>query len=547
MKKQIIAVLLLLSVLFAVVSCREHIPSVDPSGSGIGGETEGSSGSAGTESNDGAPFVITVMAGGSPYIPDMSLPEEDALQVRLTDGKTYHTEKLGADGKVEIDGLDGDYTVTLLNVPTGYTYNPNIYTVGNDKKTLSIELLTIIKTYGNGSDMYSNTINLSKTGVYRANIRKENQVVYYEFQPKQAGRYCFESMIDISAEMYNPKAEIYTGSFAYWLYNETLDGGGVSGEYTKNFRHIVEVDEKFAGHSSYLIGIKVEGKDAVYPTYVDFSISYLGTYSEEDTLDSTMIRPTFIPGSNVGGKRNDNGFLEWREELYEHLDADKAIHGSDNYIDAALRVDGKRVFDQRAYKLNPDDGLYHRYDLEEYASTNGWGPILYADITVNYMFAQGTDYPSAFNVVEYNGNKALTLCEGTVNYKLFIEGYDVLSVTQPGQNGSYFCNSDCPCYEAYKENKPNNNGGMCAIEENCTECKATCRHLPAEFKYQKGYANIVNEDGRAPVTEELKLFLQRYSESQRFFADGYGWVETYEPRYDGYEDSQWLFACGFYY
>ncbi len=552
MKKQLTALLLTLVMLLSLASCAaEHIPAIDPSGTGITDATSDTTDNVPDSSDtpddpnlpqkpdEDAPFVISVIYAGSAYLPDMTLSEDAALKVRLSDGASFHTERVGEDGTVSLEGLDGDYSVTLLNVPDGYTYNPNIYSVSNDSKNVSVELLTIGKTLGNGKDKY-NAIRLNKTGVYRATIKKAEQVVFYQFTPTKAGRYSFESMMDITAEMYNPKAEVYTGTFAAWYYNETLDGGGPSGQYTKNFKHVVEVPEEFLG-SNYLIGVLVEGKDAVYPAYVDFAISYLGTASYEE-VESNMVYPEFIPGSNVGGELNDNAFLEWRDNLRKYLEDNKALfNNSDTYNDAAMRIDGKLIFDEDYYKLNPDDGLYHRYDLELYASTNGWGPVLYADITSACIFMA-----EPLNVIEYQGNKALTVCEGTLNYKLFIEGYDPLTIPQGDQSGAYFCNSNCPCYLEFDENKPNNNGGMCAVEEKCTQCNSTCRHLPEKFKYQKGYSQIVNEDGRAPVTEELKIFLQRYSESQRLFSDGNGWAETSSPRYDAYEDSQWLFACGYY-
>ena len=64
----------------------------------------------------------------------------------------------------------------------------------------------------------------------------------------------------------------------------------------------------------------------------------------------------------------------------------------------------------------------------------------------------------------------------------------------------------------------------------------------------KGYADLVNSDGVAPVTPELKEFLQMYvSNSGFFFADGEGSIETDEEYpIDSYEDAQWLFACGYY-
>ena len=63
----------------------------------------------------------------------------------------------------------------------------------------------------------------------------------------------------------------------------------------------------------------------------------------------------------------------------------------------------------------------------------------------------------------------------------------------------------------------------------------------------KGYADYVNADGVAPVTPELKEFLQSFSITRGYFADGEGWAET-NPNVsvDAYEDSQWLFACGYY-
>ena len=63
----------------------------------------------------------------------------------------------------------------------------------------------------------------------------------------------------------------------------------------------------------------------------------------------------------------------------------------------------------------------------------------------------------------------------------------------------------------------------------------------------KGYVSYCNADGVAPVTEELKEFLQGFAITQRYFSDGEGWVET-NSKYpiDAYEDSQWLFACAYY-
>ena len=62
---------------------------------------------------------------------------------------------------------------------------------------------------------------------------------------------------------------------------------------------------------------------------------------------------------------------------------------------------------------------------------------------------------------------------------------------------------------------------------------------------KEGYNAWCNSDGVAPVTAELADFLQKFAISQRYFADGDGWAERNNGIY-AYEDSQWLFACGYY-
>ena len=59
-----------------------------------------------------------------------------------------------------------------------------------------------------------------------------------------------------------------------------------------------------------------------------------------------------------------------------------------------------------------------------------------------------------------------------------------------------------------------------------------------------GYAQKCNADGVVPVTPELKDFLQKFAIQRQYFADGEGHVDR--TGVYAYEDSQWLFACGYY-
>ncbi len=524
MKNKIISLLLALSLLLSLTACGQYNPS-DSDGKQENEQTSDTD-SGGTSEDKGEPFVATVMLGGKAYTPPKASDDSLALKVRWTDGVNYHTVTVGEDGRAECYGLDGDYTVTLVNLSSDYTYNPNIYKASNDSRSVIIELLTLTKTRGTGTGLYS-CIALSKPGNYRAQIKKEGQIVYYEFTPTRAGIYSIESMVDVIAGMYDPVADVYNGSMADKKYAYQLDGGGASGSYTTNFKHTISIDEKFIGNC-YTFGVFVNIKDATYPVNVDFSITYEGSYEFEWTV-SNLMYPAFIP--------NDSTYDSWYEDYVAYLKADRLKYGDLRENIASVTVDGKNVFDAQYFRLNEEDGYYHVYDEEKYAAYGGWGPILYANISTPCIFLD-----TALNMVEYAGNKALTVSSGTENYKLFIEGYNEL-IKSHGDVGPYFCVDTCACYAT--------NGGACATEDNCQTCFANgCRTLPRRYIGQRGYADIAI-DGRCPVTEELKDFLQKFASSQKYFSDGNGWIDGDDPtrtvpRYHAYEDSQWLFACMYY-
>lgn len=516
MKNWLISLILILSLLLSFASCGEYNAPIDNGDKNE--QTDDEDNNTGDDQNDsqnntGTPFTALIMLAGKPYVPT-NTSADNSLKVRWTDGKSYKTEAVGEDGVATCYGLDGDYTVTLINLPTGYTYNPNIYTAGNDNPNVIIELKKISKGTGSSIDLY-NCIEIYNTGVFRANITKEDEVIFFQFTPTRAGRYVIESWMDVSAQMYNPIADIYIGTSAWKQYNSKLDDGGISSGYTKNFKSVIEVDEDFVGNS-YTFGVWVEGKDAVYPVNVDFSIDYAGDYHYDGYVESSLVMPSFIT------KNFD------RVAYQSYLAADREKFGDSEYNEAYAAIGELKVFDQRGFKYNEADGYYHVYNEEKYASNGGWGPILYANITIPTKIIPST----SFDQVEYHGNKNLTLNQGKENYKLFIEGYSALIAD--GVN--YFCLRDCPCY--------GKNGGYCSTEDNCQQCTDDCRHIPEANKNQLGYANIVVE-GRCPVTEELKDFLQKYSVSQKLFSDGLGPAEQHYG-YDSYEDSQWLFACGYY-
>ena len=189
------------------------------------------------------------------------------------------------------------------------------------------------------------------------------------------------------------------------------------------------------------------------------------------------------------------------------------------------------MFDEDNYKVwqinEGGDGVYHVYDPDKYASTNGYGPILVAFISKPCRFLN-----VAFTEIESMGNKVLTV-NGSENYKQFIEGWEAVA------SAGYYCDFNCKCHPASDPYK--------ACPPGCTKCNPTCTPCPEDMMYKPGYAAWCNADGVAPVTEELAEFFQKYATSHRYFADGDGWVEKHKAfAIDAYEDSQWLFPCGYY-
>ena len=517
-----------------------------------------------------APYTVTLMHNGKVFT------AADGILAQWTDGYSYHKAPF-VGGKAEVAALDGDFRVTLSGLPEGYTYDPNVYTATVTGRDVQIELMRVDVPRGAGSDEY-HCIALGKTGYYRAQYARAGQLVFFEFVPTTAGTYVLESLVDTAAQQYNPVLMVYYGSSQFKIFDHEQDGGGAEDGYTKNFRYLMQVDDEEIG-SVFTFAIRLDAKSAEFPQTVDFSIGLESTF-DRDHIVSTMQIPTemyalmfehlnglramseqqFFDTVGVFGTQgtqiyealkvlkfttNEAEFPQSVQNLYAVMRESRftavanylkgIYNGSGAYVGAETKQNGRNVFDGDCYRVNPATGVYHVYDEVKYAANNGYGPMLYADITGNCRFLD-----ASFSTVEYIGNKALTVAGGTKNYKQFIEGYDALIVDPPSLDlGPYFCVTVCPCRTQ----------GRCegACLYTCAYCHVDCRRLQPLQMRGLGYADVVNADGRFPVTPELKEFLQEYSCAQLLFRDGNGWVEENPNiKVDAMEDDQWLFACGYY-
>ena len=529
MLKKLIALLLAMLTLFSATACMGEFQfGRPPESSGTEEEEGGGSGYVPPEMNDDPTddFTVTLMADGQPYT-----PLADNMFAYWNDGSSIHTARFDKNGVARIDGLDGNYRVSVTNVPSEYTYNPNGYEATNLERNIVVDLYTLNFLTGGGTGMYDCYI-FQKTGVYCATIENENDAIFFQYAPDGMGEYSIESWVDVVADNVNPSLDVYIGSSAWKQYSYSIDRseGAQCGSYTLNFIHTVQIAEENissgGGQAVYTFAVKAESKNNKYPLVVTFAVKRDGDFELPDSVG---------PGGSVGQGK------VMAAPKYDFSNYNVADHEyNKNAVGVEYLLSGNTyVFDDRTVKLwekrHGGDDFYHLYDEEKYAETGGYGPILYAYITTKTRFV---DQP--FTKMEYNSSGEIinnALSSNGVNYKHLIEGYTALA-----KNG-YYCISGCPCHDEADEPK------LPVCEEGCTECTAYCRQCSTELVGFEGYQAYANSDGLVPVTAEIQQFLAGYCGKADFFRDGQGSLEnkiTNGRYYQAVGDSGWLFACAYY-
>ena len=523
--KKLCSLLIVCVMLFSLVACE-----LGDYNYAVGGGNGGGSGSNKPDApvldddptND---FTVTLRANGEPYSPRME------MYAYWSDGFSVHTAPIDENGVARIDGLNGDYRVTLSAVPNELTYDPNTHIATNDARNIVLDLYTLNYLTGSGTGMYD-CYHFSKTGVYSAVIEDADDAIWFQYAPDRSGTYTIESWADTTADNINPDVDVYGGSSQFKYSLGTIEDGGTCGSYTRNFVHNVQIaDENISsgGQVVYTFAVRASVKNNKYPVTVTFAVKRDGDFElggGGDTSGRGLVVPQFDFSTYNVAEHNYVGYTMKYPE--------KAFEGKANTY----------VFDEEDFKLweieKGGDGFYHVYDKDKYADTEGYGPILYAHITTASRFLN-----KPFTEVEYGAN-AMTgeiqiinsaLSINGKNYKHFIEGQEKLTQFR------YYCVSACPCHASAQA------GSAWACPLDCMECDRNCRKCPEELIGHKGYQAYANDDGMVAVTAELKEFLMGYCDKQTFFYDGSGVIEK-EPidgiYYQAVGKSGWLFACAYY-
>lgn len=444
------------------------------------------------EANDGY-FSVRLSYKNEPFT------QTSGMHAYWSDGSSIHAADF-ENGVAKIAGLDGDYTVTIDGLPIILFYDPNSHRASNDEQDITIDLYTVTETdpKQKGTNEYTDSIKVSEPGLYQTTIEERLHKIFYEFTPRVSGTYTIETIMSTQENKVNPRFDVYTGTRVAKYFAYTLDDGGESGVYTRNPRYQVSVAKGNVG-MAYTFSVTAEQRDGIYPTDVYFLIRYEGTYNPP-ALDKSII----VPDQNALISRGTitDAWIKEHDNL--------ASLGELQYPEIKISETATdRRFDSDLFGLSSNEGedFYRMYN----ESTGKYdGAVLYAQITKSHRFFAANQGASVsfVNVEATSGTGVLSLSNGKENYKLFIEG-----------------------------------GAACVAQnvvgmENCGDLK--------------GLSDMVNNsNGLYPVTEELRSFLQKFAEKERYFSDGQGWAETTAKSDLGYniyaaEKDMWLFACCYY-
>lgn len=357
LKKILVAVLCLVFAL-TLFACNYKPPVDTPtpdngSQGGSQGGTQGGGESGGNTGSDSTTFTVRL----SETISNAYLNEIQAIWTDTeSNNGAYYSARFDANGVASVTGLDGDFKVTLSAPPQGYTYNPNIYNVNNEDRDVTIKLykLSSIDNPGaDGSDWYDGKCcKISAMGAYRAVLTEDNfeNGVRFVYEPRYAGDYSIESLVDVTANKLNPLLDMHNGSSAFINPNgQIVDDGGEANTYTKNFRwevKIVNIGNVF----NFCIYATTLDTD-VFPINVDFILDRDGEFTgDNDRIDFKTVEVTHdfnalssIAFSDMAGAFEEYGDFDGNNGL---LDGSRVKYAGDDVVndgdDAKYQEDLKK-------------------------------------------------------------------------------------------------------------------------------------------------------------------------------------------------------------
>lgn len=361
--KKFIILLAAFIMAFSFAGCGEYKAPVDPGTSVNPGGQETPPGDTDDPDKPDNPkdgiFTVTLRYLSSTFHPEEKIT---AYWNELDSSRIYRAD-FSDDGVASIEGLDGDYKVTLSTVPAGYTYDPNSDNLiaTNDNKEVTINLMKLTATSGSGTSFDSEKrITLTSLGAYRATLTSPDQKLHYFYTPRASGLYSVVSLIDVTANVINPILDIYTANAGgFTLFLETRDGGGSENTFTKNFRWEISLASESVG-SPFGFVIRADSLNAeAFPVDIDF-------YIDKD-------------GEIFGGGATE----------YVHVPVNEDFKQTPDYSSSFRYIadeNSQHILDESLVRFNEEIGYYCMYDnaagdFRYYDAEKTQPMILYVKIT----------------------------------------------------------------------------------------------------------------------------------------------------------------------
>lgn len=372
--KSIIAFFLCAAIMITAASCGGTLLP------GTGGSTNngGTSGGSGGGSGQTSEKVFTVSFDCEKTFTSVELAEIKAIWTNIdsNNGASF-TAAFNSKGIAEISGLDGDYMVTLSSVPEGYTYNPNdeAHIVGNDSPNAVIKLyeLSTVPNGRTGTNWYVDICAIESLGAYRVMLTADNfeDGVRFTYRPTLQGEYTIESYVDITQNKINPLLDMHNGSSEYVneSVKETLDDGGSSNTYTKNFRWEFNISSSHTGNVfNFRIYATTLDKGA-FPINIDFILDRDGDFTGTER-DSWLKMYATHDFENAKDTAFDSKYTSGSFKYY-------AWYGNNNGL-----LDGSYI------QLIEEDGFSYYYIVDE---ERNFKTRLYAKITQDCEVLSSSD------------------------------------------------------------------------------------------------------------------------------------------------------------
>lgn len=419
--KKFLIIFLSLVLIVVCAGCGTYTPPIIPENPG---GTTGSGGSGGTGGNNGGTdggedrppvdgeedfiFTVTLYETNGKGQKTRFYPQTgQVIEVLWAGESSLATAKVDPTGVARKEGLDGDYRVSLSNLPTDsngnptHTYNPNGITADNVNRDVEIVLIPIRTTGAGNGNSNSSKYNLTTEGAYLATFRRAGQEIWYQYKPTVSGVYTIETLIDAEANEVNPTIKFYNSNTGGWYDPnpiETITDGGAGSSFTKNAKWEVTLDSSEIGNIRTFT-LSIDSK-VNYPIDVYFSVTYVGEFYSYfpvkangpfytgpaptgsfrlSYLDNPNGNNMYYTDGSLGAGGNPMRFkLQWED-----------VDGNGRYTPAEWKdTNGNGVFDKGdQWKDTNGNGVFDPGD--EWKDTNGNGILDWEDKNGNGVWDEG--------------------------------------------------------------------------------------------------------------------------------------------------------------